>query len=104
MQVLNVFNITETNFPEADVHVSTLDAFFGALVDAAPHLNLSVVTGEIGDSWIYGAPLSCVTGDKDMQKYMKESRRSVDKFSDNNVCACHWHSDSVILAQVCSTT
>jgi hypothetical protein len=63
MQVLNVFNITETNFPEADVHVSTLDAFFGALVDAAPHLNLSVVTGEIGDSWIYGAPLYCVTGD-----------------------------------------
>ncbi|KAK9917700.1 hypothetical protein WJX75_007317 [Coccomyxa subellipsoidea] len=59
-EVLNVFNITETNFPEADVHVSTLDAFFGALVDAAPHLNLSVVTGEIGDSWIYGVASDAV--------------------------------------------
>ncbi len=56
MQVLNVFNITETNFPDADVHVSTLDAFFQALLTAAPRLNLSVVTGEVGDSWIYGAP------------------------------------------------
>ncbi|BDA48441.1 hypothetical protein COCOBI_12-1200 [Coccomyxa sp. Obi] len=53
-EVLNVFNITETNFPDAYVHVSTLDAFFESLHAAMPRLNLSVVTGEIGDSWIYG--------------------------------------------------
>lgn len=54
-QVLNVFNITEANFPDASVRVSTLDAFFEVLHAAMPGLNLTVVTGEIGDSWIYGA-------------------------------------------------
>lgn len=52
--MINIFNLTETNFPDADVHVSTLDAYFSKLLIAAPQLNLSVITGEIGDSWIYG--------------------------------------------------
>lgn len=56
VQVLRLFNLTATNFPEAEVQVSTLDAYFGMLIEQAPKLNLPVVTGEIGDSWIYGAP------------------------------------------------
>jgi 16S rRNA G527 N7-methylase RsmG len=55
MQVVRIFNITGTNFPDADVHVSTLDAYFEKLAAAAQRLNLTVVTEEIGDSWIYGA-------------------------------------------------
>ena len=50
-----MFNITQHNFPGARVAVSTLDAFFGRLLAAAPGLDLPVLTGEIGDSWIYGA-------------------------------------------------
>ena len=38
------------------MHESTLDAYFERLAAAAPRLKLAVVTGEIGDSWIYGAP------------------------------------------------
>ena len=54
MQVMNVFNITARNFPDADIQVSTLDAYFQLLIAEAPNLKLPVVTGEIGDSWIYG--------------------------------------------------
>lgn len=54
LQVMNIFNITQRNFPGAAVQASTLDAFFEKLLEAAPHADLPVVTGEIGDSWIYG--------------------------------------------------
>ena len=53
-QVMNIFSITQRNFPGAAVQASTLDAYFGKLLAAAPHADLPVVTGEIGDSWIYG--------------------------------------------------
>jgi hypothetical protein len=53
-QVINIFNMTQRNFPDAHVHVSTLDAFFEQLLAAAPDLDLPVLTEEIGDSWIYG--------------------------------------------------
>ena len=54
MQVINLFNITARNFPDADIQVSTLDAYFELLIAEAPNLKLPVVTGEIGDTWIYG--------------------------------------------------
>ena len=53
-QVINLFNITARNFPDAEIQVSTLDAYFELLIAEAPKLNLPVVTGEIGDTWIYG--------------------------------------------------
>jgi len=58
-QVINLFNITARNFPDADIQVSTLDAYFELLIAEAPKLKLPVVTGEIGDTWIYGMPCSC---------------------------------------------
>ena len=53
-QVINLFNITARNFPDAEIQVSTLDAYFELLIAEAPKLRLPVVTGEIGDTWIYG--------------------------------------------------
>ena len=56
VQVINLFNVTARNFPDAETQVSTLDAYFELLIAQAPKLKLPVVTGEIGDSWIYGKP------------------------------------------------
>ena len=56
VQVINLFNVTAQNFPDAEIQVSTLDAYFELLIAQAPKLKLPVVTGEIGDSWIYGEP------------------------------------------------
>ena len=56
VQVINLFNVTAQNFPDAEIQVSTLDAYFELLIAQAPALKLPVVTGEIGDSWIYGEP------------------------------------------------
>ena len=56
VQVIKLFNVTARNFPDAEIQVSTLDAYFELLVAQAPKLKLPVVTGEIGDSWIYGEP------------------------------------------------
>ena len=53
-QVVALFNVTAQNFPDAEIRVSTLDAYFELLIAEAPKLNLPVVTGEIGDTWIYG--------------------------------------------------
>ena len=55
-QVISLFNVTAQNFPDADIQVSTLDAYFELLLNEAPQLQLPVVTGEIGDTWIYGVP------------------------------------------------
>ena len=52
--MINLFNITARNFPDADIQVSTLDAYFELLIAEAANLKLPVVTGEIGDTWIYG--------------------------------------------------
>ena len=54
--MINLFNVTARNFPDAEIQVSTLDAYFELLIGQAPKLKLPVVTGEIGDSWIYGEP------------------------------------------------
>ena len=56
MQVLDIFNRTQTAFPGAEVFTSTLDDFTLALQAAAPTLSprLTVVTEEIGDTWVYG--------------------------------------------------
>ncbi len=54
LQILEVLDITSSNFPEDEVLISTLDDFFGPLSAAAPHLKLPVITGEVGDSWIGG--------------------------------------------------
>ena len=56
VQVINLFNVTAQNFPDAEIQVSTLDAYFELLIAQALALKLPVVTGEIGDSWIYGEP------------------------------------------------
>lgn len=54
-QVEAIFNLTEHNFPGAEVVASTLDAYVEALHRALPRLKLPVVTQEIGDTWVYGA-------------------------------------------------
>ncbi|CAL5224396.1 g7077 [Coccomyxa viridis] len=59
-EVINLFNITARNFPDADIQVSTLDAYFELLIAEAPNLKLPVVTGEIGDTWIYGVASDAV--------------------------------------------
>ena len=53
-QVLDIFARVRAAFPHAEVLASTLDAFAGPLVEAAPKLGLDVVTGEVGDTWIHG--------------------------------------------------
>ena len=54
LQVLQVFNLTQAAFPDADVFASTLDNFTDALQAALPGLEVPVVTQEIGDTWAYG--------------------------------------------------
>ena len=56
VQVLDIFNRTQTAFPGAEVFTSTLDDFTLALQAAVPTLSpqLTVVTEEIGDTWVYG--------------------------------------------------
>lgn len=54
LQIHEVFNITRTNFPGADVFASTFDNYTQRLVEAAPTLNLPVVTSELGDTWVWG--------------------------------------------------
>ncbi len=50
------------NFSDANVFSSTLDNYTEALMGRIGDLNLPVFTGEIGDTWIYGAPSnqSCI--------------------------------------------
>lgn len=54
LQVHEVFNITRTNFPDADVFASTFDNYTQRLVEAAPTLNLPVITAELADTWVWG--------------------------------------------------
>ncbi|GAB4813534.1 hypothetical protein N2152v2_000580 [Parachlorella kessleri] len=53
-EVLDVFRQVQHQFPGAEVVASTFDEFVEPLLEAAPSLNLPVVTGEIGDTWIHG--------------------------------------------------
>lgn len=57
LQALDIFKIVRGNFPDADVFSSTFDNYTEALLEVVDDLNLPVFTEEIGDTWIYGAPL-----------------------------------------------
>ena len=54
LQVRDIFKRVRDNFPGAEVKASTFDAYGQKLLEAAPQLNLPVVTGEVGDTWING--------------------------------------------------
>lgn len=53
-EVLDIHARVRAGFPGARVAAAGLDAFVEELAAAAPRLDLPVVTGEIGDTWIYG--------------------------------------------------
>ena len=44
----------KTTYPNANVHISTFDAFFAEANKPDQKKQLPVVTEEIGDGWIYG--------------------------------------------------
>ncbi len=50
--IIHEFSKLRTQFPDADIHASTLDAFAQALLPIASQL--PVIENEIGDCWIYG--------------------------------------------------
>lgn len=54
MQVLEIFDLVRTYFPDANVFSSTFDAYTEELLAKKDELDLPVVTKEIGDTWIYG--------------------------------------------------
>ena len=55
--VLAFWAMLRLRFPKANLTASSLDAYaLAVLNDAAVYNNLPVVTQEIGDSWLYGAP------------------------------------------------
>ena len=54
MQVLEIFDLVRSYFPDANVFASTFDAFTKELLAKKDELDLPVVTKEIGDTWIYG--------------------------------------------------
>lgn len=53
-EVESIYRHVARQFPGAAISASTFDDFTRVLVHAAPHLQLPVVTGEIGDTWIHG--------------------------------------------------
>ncbi|KAL4451756.1 hypothetical protein ABPG75_007418 [Micractinium tetrahymenae] len=53
-EVLDVFLRVQSSFPHATVQAGGFDGFVSDLLKAAPGLDLPVVTGEIGDTWIFG--------------------------------------------------
>jgi len=53
-QVLHIFDIVRSYFPDANVFASTFDAYTEQLLAKKSQLDLPVVYGEIGDTWIYG--------------------------------------------------
>lgn len=52
--MLGVFARVRAAFPHATVTASGFDDFSRPLLEAAPALQLPVVTAEIGDTWIHG--------------------------------------------------
>eukprot|EP00879_Flechtneria_rotunda_P010814 GHRR01011301.1.p1 GENE.GHRR01011301.1~~GHRR01011301.1.p1 ORF type:complete len:838 (+),score=278.05 GHRR01011301.1:406-2919(+) len=54
-ELQQLYNITRSQWPGAQVTASTLNTYLGHLQDAvASGLQLPVVTGEIGDTWVHG--------------------------------------------------
>ncbi|KAK9837747.1 hypothetical protein WJX74_004142 [Apatococcus lobatus] len=53
-EVRDIFKRVREGFPGAEVKASTFDAYSKKLTEAAPQLDLPVVTGEVGDTWING--------------------------------------------------
>ena len=54
---MDIYSRIYADFPEVErqnVIASTFDDFVAELEAAAPRLQLPVVTGEIGDTWVYG--------------------------------------------------
>eukprot|EP00884_Botryococcus_braunii_P018962 jgi/Botrbrau1/574/Bobra.0010s0040.1 len=79
-EVDNIFNITRTNFPNADVFASTFDNYTQQLVEAAPGLDLPTVTDELADTWVWG-----VSSDPDKVAQYREMlryRSSIEHLSD----------------------
>lgn len=58
-QVLHIFDIVRSYFPGANVFASTFDAYTEQLLAKKSQLDLPVVYGEIGDTWIYGGHVCC---------------------------------------------
>ena len=54
LQVRDIFKRVRDSFPGAEVKASTFDAYSEKLLAAAPSLDLPVITGEVGDTWING--------------------------------------------------
>jgi hypothetical protein len=54
-EVLDIHARVRAAFPHAAVVAAGFDAFVSDLLEAAPKLDLPVVTSEIGDTWIHGA-------------------------------------------------
>ena len=58
MQAQEIFKVVQSDFPGARVFASSLDEYVAELRRALPGLDLPVVTQEIGDTWIHGAPFA----------------------------------------------
>ncbi len=54
MQVQKIFDVVRGYFPGANVFASTFDDFTNQLVAKKDQLDLPVVYGEVGDTWIQG--------------------------------------------------
>ncbi|EFN51908.1 hypothetical protein CHLNCDRAFT_54763 [Chlorella variabilis] len=54
-EVLDIYARLRADFPGADIVAGGFDGFVADVLAAAPRLDLPVVTGEIGDTWIHGA-------------------------------------------------
>ncbi|GBF87719.1 hypothetical protein Rsub_00430 [Raphidocelis subcapitata] len=54
-EVQKIYAAVRASWPGARVFASTLEDYVDALAEAAPGLDLPVVTEEIGDTWVYGS-------------------------------------------------
>ena len=57
LQANAIFDYYEAVFPGSEVVASSFDEYNQELQKAAPGLDLSTYTEEIGDTWIYGDSL-----------------------------------------------
>ena len=80
-EVLDIYNRTREAFRDAQVDVSTLDAFVTELEKDLPNLDLPVVTDEIGDTWIYGVA-SDPARTAEFRALLRLRRASGDRYDD----------------------
>merc|ERR1711937_670101 len=64
----------QAKFPEATIQASSMDDFYKEVVKKGDLASLPVVTGEIGDSWLYGAP-----ADPIKVATFRETRRALEE-------------------------